>query len=75
MATEITIRFEDSHSDVHAFWEDLICYFDIDADFRGYVIGGLYFKTERSPVHFFEWLFDNNFEMSHFENIEFKSVG
>ena len=72
MTIEITIRFDCAHADQQAFFEDLVEHFDIAAIFRGRVVGGLYFRTERSPAHFFEWLFANNFEMSHFENIEFK---
>lgn len=72
MTTEITIRFADRLADPAAFFEDLVCHFDIAAEFRGRVMGGLYFRTERSPAHFFEWLFANGFDMSHFDNIEFQ---
>ena len=74
MTVEITVRFDDARADVAAFAEDLICHFDVAAQMRGRVAGGLYFRTERSPAHFFEWLFANNFEMSHFDNIEFRPV-
>ena len=72
MKTEITIRFDDPRADIKAFWEDLVCHFDVAAEHKGNLVGGIYFTTERNPAHFFEWLFANNFEMSDFDNIEFK---
>lgn len=73
MTFEITIRFDDPRADVDAFWEDLVCHFDLAAKVKGRVIGGLYFTTDRMPQHFLEWMFANNFEMTDF-SMELKAA-
>lgn len=74
MQIEITIRFADPIADINAFVEGLQGYFDADVEIRGRVIGGLYFRTERSPADFFKWLAEAYFEMKDFDNIEIKPV-
>ena len=73
MTFEITIRFDDSRADTNAFWEDLVCHFDVAAAFKGHLIGGLYFTTDRTPQDFLDWMFANNFEMKDF-NMELKAA-
>ena len=69
---EITIRFND-RADISAFWEDLVCHFDVAAEFKGGLVNGLYFKTDRMPQHFLDWMFANNFEMQDF-SMELKAA-
>lgn len=74
MTIEITVRLEDPMADVFAMLDGMRKTFDKDMDTKGMLRGGFYFTTERTPAAFFGWLATEGFEMTHFENIEFKPV-
>ena len=73
MTMEITIRFANAHIDHDEFFTS-VKEFDTKAHFKGYLIGGLYFTTERTVDEFFEFLERTGMGIMDFENIEFKPV-
>jgi len=71
MKTEITIRFNDAETRIR-FAESMLTVSEFQA-LNG-VIGGFYFTTERDPFSFMAFIAEQGFDISDFENIEFKAA-
>lgn len=69
MTIEVTIRFATHRSIDRALGCVLL---KTEADTAQSLIGGFYFKTERSPQEIFEAFYEEGFEFEDFRNIQFE---